>query len=748
MARPNHGISDLPTPPDSTIDDLPAPPKDDNLDVSPTETFALTATNPLGLGKTLMGVGNGAVDALSDLPASLQKRGWTKETLSRLLSRYQAGHKEGQEAYDAAAAKNPKAAIAGNITNAVVMGVLAGPARAGLSIGQKALRAAPLAASYGFGNSDADVTKGEVGKLAKDTGISTATGMALAPVPLRTLLGAGAGAYLAKDDLKEGNYGTAAAKIGGGAAVAQLAPKVPGAIKRGFGNMFGVNHEAVDDYLKRSKEINASPSTSAVKSAIDTAVDTAKDELQTAKQAVRDRAMDTRADVRSAVQRAEDALERARTQKTQDAALEVEKATGELKDLLVSGSQKAREAIPTMKNAPPGVAPEIGAIPTKELRRQLSKRINKLAPLGEEAGPPPGGATTSAGRLREWRDWIGKLPQNLTYEQAKPIIQRLDQASKEFYGKAPGEFAPEEQMALARVRQLIDMKLKAGVPEYKEKMLPVAEDARLLGAVREHVGDGAGAVSKLRRLPSEPAGSPLGDALDRLGQRTNRDFRGMLEAPTEQAAAEAARASAAPKAVAQAIGSSPESQRLAQTARDNAGVLRVGRNSEALLNRLTAGKENPVAPRLNDQETVSALTQKLPELPAWLQNLKTRNAFTGERTHGARNVVRFGAAGTAIGGYLGHPYEGATAGAAVGGVVDKFGPKIAKGALDTYIPVRDGLQGVVQKLSGSPTAQRFIQPLQQAQQKGGDQGFAARYFLLQSMYPEFRQAMEKKDESQ
>jgi hypothetical protein len=196
MARPNHGISDLPTPPDSTIDDLPAPPKDDNLDVSPTETFTLHATNPFGLGKTLMGVGNGAVDALSDLPASLQKRGWTKETLSRLLSRStRRDTKRARRRTTPQPPKNPKAAVAGDITNAVVMGVLAGPARAGLSIGQKALRAAPLAASYGFGNSDADVTKGEVGKkLAKDTGISTATGMALAPVPLRTILGAGAGA--------------------------------------------------------------------------------------------------------------------------------------------------------------------------------------------------------------------------------------------------------------------------------------------------------------------------------------------------------------------------------------------------------------------------------------------------------------------------------------------------------------------------------------------------------------------------
>jgi hypothetical protein len=723
----------------------------DTTGITPTETFTLHATNPFGLGKTMMGVGNGAVEAASDLPASLKKRGWTKETLDRLLAKYQAGHKEGQEAYDAAGAANPKAAVAGDITNAVGTGVLAGPARAGLSIGQKALRAAPLAASYGFGNSNADVTKGagDVKKLAADTGISTATGMALAPIPLRTIGGAAVGGYLAKDDIEKGDYGTAAAKVGGGAALATGAKYLPGLAKRAFGNTFGVNHEAIDDYLKRSKEINASPSTSQVKSAIDTTVDTAKDELMTAKQAVRDRAMDTRADVRSAVQRAEDALERARSQKTQDAALEVEKATADLKDLVTSGSQAAREAIPTMKNAPPGVAPEIGAIPTKEIRRQLSKRINKLSPLGSDAGPPPGGATTSAGRLREWRDWVDKLPQNLTYEQAKPIIQRLDQASKEFYGKAPGEFAPEEQVALARVRQLIDAKLKAGVPEYRDKMLPVAEDTRLLGKVRDTIGSGPQAVSSLRKLPNEPAGSPLADALDRLGQRTKRDFRGMVQAPAEEAAVEAARNAAMPKSVAQSIGSSPEAQRLAQVSRDNSGVLRVGRNSEALLNRMMQGKENPVAPKINDTDTVNALTQKLPDLPSWLQNLKTRNAFTGERTNGARNAVRFGAAGAAIGGYLGHPIEGATAGTAVGGVVDKFGPKIAKGVLDRgYIPVRDSIQSVTERLTKSPTAQKFIAPLQAAQQKGGDQGFAARYFLLQSMYPEFRAAVEKKDETQ
>ena len=732
-----------------------APPKfedtlpvdDDHLDVGPVETGALHALNPLGLGKTLMGVGEGVSETLGGIEALRRHHtdyGPNEDWKKALLDRYQKGHAEGMAAYDAAGRKNPKAALGGDVANAIGMGLLTGP----LSKAQKAATAMGLAETYGLGNSDADITKpGGVSKLGRDVGVSGLTGLATSMVPGRTVLGGLAGAYLARDDVKNGDLGKAAAKTVGGAALATALPKIPGAAKRLFSNTFGVNPEAIDDYIARSEEINSSPTKSHVRDAIDTVVTTARDRIEGAKQAVRDRAMDTRQEVRDAVTRAEAALERAQAQKTMDTAAEVEAATNELQKLLVAGSKAAKETIPTAKTAAEALAngqeaPQLaGGIKRRELVRQVSKRINALSPAGPEAGPTPGGARQSAARLGDWRDWLKQLPEYVTYKEAKPIIQKIDQETQAFYGRKPGEFAPEEQVALARLRQYIDMKLKAGVPEYEKAMVPVAEDARLLSGVRQNLGDSNALVSRLRRLPQEPQGGPVGDTLDALGRRTGKNFRGSLDTTAEQSAVDAARQAAQPKAVAQAIGQSPESAALGQAVRQNQPIARVGRNSESLIDRMIRGKEVPVDPSLNDQDTVAALSKELPNLPQWLKNLKTANAFTGDRTQGSRNAVAFGSLGAAVGGVLGHPIEGGAVGAGVGKVVDKYGPRMAKGILDSaVIPAKNTAQEVIAKLSANPQMSHYAKVLSDAAAKGSD-SFAARYYLMQQMYPDLRAAV-------
>jgi len=732
----------------------------DNLDVSPEQTFGLNALIPFGQGKTALSVGSGVAEAVGDIPDNLKKRGWTGEALDHFINKYQRGHKEGVDAFNASSSKNPKAAIAGGVTNAIGTGLLF-PGAKGMDRMGKAVQGSRIAAAMGVGNSDADITaEGGAGEALYDGANSSLMGFATANIPLRTMVGAGAGGYLAQEDIGRGDYGKAAAKIAGGAGFAQAAPwllkKAP---KLALSNLLGVNKNAIDDYIARHKEINASPSKSDVKASIDNVVGQARQGILDAKIALKDAKMDHRQDVREAISRAEAALEKAQAQKTMDTSMDIEKATLELKNLLVKGSAVAKEAIPTARGeqqayqaavevlGPRKAAKfhqpqEVGSINTPELERQISKQVNKLSPLGKEFEPTPGAARDSAGRLNEWKAWLMTLPRKLTYEQAKPIIQALDRASAEVYDKPGFSFAPEEQIALARIRQYIDMKLKKGVPEYARRMVNVSDDATLLKGVGDNLGEKVPLQARLNRLPREAQGGPIGDTLDALGRRTNRDFRGTLDVGAEQKAVEGARAASTPRAVSDAVAQSPAGQGVATAEATHGPIARVGRSSESLINRMIRGKETDVQPSLNDQGTVDALSKKIPGLPDWIKNLKTLNAFTGERTNGSRNVVRFGAVGAKM---LGPP--GAVIGAVTGGVVDKWGPQATKGILNAAIPIKESAQAVIQKLQSNPAMQKYAQPLAEALSKGSD-SYAVKYYMMNQMYPDFRKSMDEEATAQ
>lgn len=726
------------------------------FNVSPLETGVSDFSNLFGFGDEAYG----AAKAVGDLPSTISKYGLSKEAARSLLKKYRTERDTARQAFAASDEKNPKSAIAGNVAQAFVpVGGLA--AAKGASGWQKAQTAARFGAVYGLGHSDADLTSGDADEAAqavKDTSIGAVTNAGMSKIPARALVGGGLGYLAARGNLDRGEYGTATAKIGAGALTGQFLPKIMTGGKRVYGNVLGVGPESIDDYLARSKEINASPSKTSVVQSVDAVVGGLRDRLDDAKDQVKALSMDTRQDVRSAVAKAEQALQAAKDSKSLDAAQAVEEALADLKGKVIEGSKSAREAIPTAKQnskafaegaTPPEGFPAVGGIETKGLSRQLSKQIKRLQPMGDEAGAPPGAATASVGRLQQWNDWIKKLPDNLTYEQAKPIIQRLDQATQETYNAPAGTFAPEEQLALKRMRQFIDMKLKAGVPEYEQRMVPVAEDTRLLNTARKELPPGRGMISRLQNLDN-PANAGSSESLDALGRRTGRDFGTMLDTTPEQNALDEIRNRATPKSIAQTIGASPEAQGLSEASRDYAKV-KGATNSEAFLNRMMAGKEVPVDPKLKDQDLMEALSNHIPELPQQVKNLKTLSAFQGDRTNGSRNTVLGGMVGaglSALGGHLSPVSmgEAVALGGATGHMVDKYGPRVAKKGLDAYIGGRETTQAVISRLAQRPETQAAARVLSKAAEKG-DQAFAARYYLMTQQYPEIQKALENEDDN-
>lgn len=652
-----------------------------NFNPSPLDTYLLKTTNPLGFGDELVGAGK----AISDAPSIIKDKGLSLDAIRGIRDSYRKNRDEAREAFDLAAKKNPKAAIAGDITQGLGLGAMTG------GVGT-AKQAAALGAAYGFGNSKADLTKGDVLGGAADTALGAGTGAIMSKIPARTTLGGIAG-YLAT---RNSDDATKAKGIIGGAGAATVAPWL---VKKGFSQLLGVNPEAVSDYVKRSEEINKSPTKSMIREKLDAFTTMLRDKADEAK----------------------DMLDKARGQKVAHVADDVQGSLEDLKGKVVSGSKAAVE---TIKNATDenGV-PMPGMIKVKTLKQQLTNQMRRLQPLGPEAGAPPGAAQASLGRLQAWRDWVDQLPQYITNEQAKKVIQRLDQASKEFYGRGAGEFAPEEQVALAKVRQGIDVKLKRSLPEYAEAMQPVSENAKLLSESRNAFPE-RGTVSRLQNLES-PQNATTKDVLGRLGKATGKNFEQGLSAAPEEAAYTAAEA--------QANAVRPITPRTSGQS-----------STENFLNRITGGKVAPTDPTLNDQDLMTTLTTHMPELPGQIKNAKTLNAFTGQRTNGSRNAVTFGAAGTAIAHQLGMSHTmGAAAGASIGHTVDTYGPRMAKGILDkAVIPAKQMAEGVIQKLSSSPQGQSFISVLQKTKNPAD---FASKYFLMSQQFPAFRGALEEKE---
>lgn len=118
-----------------------------------------------------------------------------------------------------------------------------------------------------------------------------------------------------------------------------------------------------------------------------------------------------------------------------------------------------------------------------------------------------------------------------------------------------------------------------------------------------------------------------------------------------------------------------------------------------------------------------------------------RNSLANDKLNGPGNITgtRKTFLGAAAGGALGHAtgipgagWVGSAVGAGAGATLDKYGPQIAKKALDATI--------LVNQLSASPGAQKFVGAIQSAATQG--QGaLAATHFILSQTEPDYQKAV-------
>ena len=137
--------------------------------ISELESAARGAAQGLSFG--FADEGAGALGALSD------KLSGKEGDLSEL---YKKHRDESRALYDEAHKANPKSYTAGEITGGVLPAFLPGVgAASGASTLARLGRTALAGGAFGLGNSNADLTKGEVGKAALDTAIGAGTGALL-----------------------------------------------------------------------------------------------------------------------------------------------------------------------------------------------------------------------------------------------------------------------------------------------------------------------------------------------------------------------------------------------------------------------------------------------------------------------------------------------------------------------------------------------------------------------------------------
>lgn len=143
--------------------------------ISPLESAGKGAINQFGLAPMVSGVVNSTPAVMNALTGT--------GSFSNILDAYRAARDSSKQKFKDAETANPMSYMAGNLAGGIVPGVLTGGASEAATAGEAAMNGAKVGMGYGalsgFGNSDADLTKGELGKTVEDTATGGASGALL-----------------------------------------------------------------------------------------------------------------------------------------------------------------------------------------------------------------------------------------------------------------------------------------------------------------------------------------------------------------------------------------------------------------------------------------------------------------------------------------------------------------------------------------------------------------------------------------
>lgn len=410
-------------------------------------------------------------------------------------------------------------------------------------------------------------------------------------------------------------------------------------------------------------------------------------------------------------------------------------------DVLDSVSELKRKVTEGSQNAYKVLERQPGKLSIAGLDKEAEGIQNSLKiGSGKESQVIGETAQQAFNKIEEFRTRIKSLPENISYPDAKKLIQQLDKDIK--WITTSGGFSDDASNAFLQIRRAVDERLK-DIPEYASVMQGVAEDTNLLKEAGRLFGKRENALAKLARIDSEPMVKNR-EILAQLGQKTGKDFETPLaeymksrQIAKDPAALlkikeglpeyiEAAKAgeklsrvsdpSFNREAIESVLKSSPEAMALGDVEKKLAtstALLEGSRTKLEPFARISpATSENLVRSVLNEKSVeIRRMMKSLSQVGEtdfvkMIEDLKVAQSFDKEFRQGSRNVnlwALMGVFASTLGatGDLPTALIAAGAGAGFGSMVDRYGPKMTQKILDGYT-----------KIIGMPTVQKIDQAFQ------------------------------------
>ena len=519
----------------------------------------------------------------------------------------------------------------------------------------------------------------------------------------------------------------------------------------------GVEPKNYNAYLANPERINAigALGDSAVKDSIDSGVG----QVQAYKGALTDRV----GQIEDTLNRSYDLkrMELAGTVTPLDKAKEMAASLGAQKTYLHSLSEQADDALSRS-----GVS-----FKKKDLLRAIDK-------IGKKEGVAIGDEAHSAlSKLQTTRDRIAEqLPDEIPATQIRDVLQQLRKDVS--YDMGAGEFNDTLNGMRKDFSKNISNALKKQVPDYAKYMKRMSDLAENLGTMNRYFGDESKALGSLEVLRKGGAKSQIiEDALKNHATvnadqtllqhlddvRSNHALLGRMKAgedlrpslfPKEWNALQEAQANLdmtnhvydGSQINVHPLNSNQISSTSLSTTVNPSSVLSnsanpVEREVPAMggISRLSPERTQAIIKNMGgtnanimDQrelENLSNITGK-----NYLQDIADKNVFDSFKksdTNGARKSVLGAAIGGGIGGAIaGTPgaYIGSSLGAAAGGVLDKYGPAIVKGTIDSTI----GLKKLAESSGGWKAFGPYATQLAEAASKGNAQLAITNQMLLKT----------------
>jgi len=466
----------------------------------------------------------------------------------------------------------------------------------------------------------------------------------------------------------------------------------------------GVKPEIMDDYLANSERINKSKSMEELKDLVDKSVlklhdDVQKQKLtaQDAEQAIKELKAnlvqsfrDRKIEGKEALSTAQELLKSAKDRAVTNAGMDLTGTIDNLKQTVINESEKATEVLGDSSRR----------VSIARLKGEVTVAMKQLKVGGAAAVSDDSAAAVAS--LQRIRGRIDSLPKDISLQEAKKLIQQLDKDIQ--YASKAGEFSEAGNRAKQGIRSYLDGIIKKESPEYAEAMVPVAKKAGLLSEASQAFGTENMAASKLKGIGG-PTAIRERDILRRIQKETGRDFIGSVNErnlPEYQRVRDAEanlarmRRKQVDQTISKVVGESKASADLNQakgllsTAEQKYAPFRsMGPNSagqtqsQGKLNQLLQGKS------IENKRMFSKLSGLTgTDFEQAVKDLRVKESFGKSNTNGSRNTNIWTTMAASLGFLAGGAQGAALAvgpGAAIGGVMDKFGPQITKSILDQVI---------------------------------------------------------------